>query len=118
MRRIGVAGLVVLLACGSGDGDLPQVELQPVVEKPAEFSYLCESGLTISASYPDTDSALVRYRESTLRMGIAIAASGARYVSDSLEWWTKSSGPGSEALLLKHLPDGSSGEVLETCLWQ
>ncbi|MFA7522861.1 MAG: MliC family protein [Halothiobacillaceae bacterium] len=78
-------------------------------------NYRCESGETIAATYPTTDSATVRYQGSSYNMEIAVSASGARYVGGGLEWWTKGSGPGSEGTLFRHLADGSSGEIIERC---
>ena len=36
-------------------------------------------------------------------------------VGDGLEWVTKGSGAGAEGILSRHLPDGASGELVETC---
>lgn len=83
---------------------------------PAETTtYACESGATIAASYPDTDSATIVYQEQQHRMQIAVSGSGARYVGDGLEWWTKGSGPGADGTLFEHLRDGTSGDALEHC---
>lgn len=77
--------------------------------------YSCESGDTVIASYPTTDTARVRYQERNHDMLIAVSASGARYVGGGLEWWTKGSGPGSEGMVLRHLDNGGSGEILDIC---
>ncbi len=79
------------------------------------YTYRCESGETISAAYPDTDSATVHYKQQRYAMRIAVSASGARYVGGGLEWWTKGSGPGAPGTLLRHLADGSSGDIVESC---
>ena len=78
-------------------------------------TYTCESGAEIVASYPSTETATIRYQGAQHEMAIAVSASGARYVGDGLEWWTKGSGSGSEGTLLEHLADGTSGDVLENC---
>lgn len=80
-----------------------------------EHAYQCESGQTIHATYPSPETASVRYQDRELDMIIAISASGARYVGHGLEWWTKGSGSSSEGMLLRHLANGSSGEILEIC---
>lgn len=49
-------------------------------------------------------------------MRIAVSGSGARYVSDGLEWWTKGSGAGAAGTLFRHLADGTSGEIIESCV--
>lgn len=77
--------------------------------------YQCESGETITAAYGSADTATVRYKTRTYVMQIAISASGARYVGDGFEWWTKSSGPGSEGMLFVHKADDTTGEIVERC---
>lgn len=67
------------------------------------------------ADYPHTDSAVVEYKSQQHRMHIEVSASGARYVSGSLEWWTKGSGPGSEGTLFVHNADGTTGDRIELC---
>lgn len=81
----------------------------------AAHSYNCESGESIVATYQPPDSAVVQYKGVTHNMAIAVSASGARYVGGELEWWTKGSGSGSEGTLFNHLPDGTSGERIESC---
>lgn len=78
-------------------------------------TYHCESGRTVRASYPSDSAAVVEYEGRTLRMTLAVSASGARYVGEGLEWWTKGSGPGSSGTLFRHLSDGTSGETVELC---
>lgn len=77
--------------------------------------YQCESGRTIWASYPTYSTAVVTYRGQTLRMRIAVSASGARYVGGGLEWWTKGHWSGYEGTLFRHRSDGRTGEILEQC---
>lgn len=79
------------------------------------YDYRCESGETIAATYPTTDSATVQYHGDTYNMQIAISASGARYVGGGLVWWTKGSGSGSEGTLYRQMADGSTGAVIESC---
>lgn len=78
-------------------------------------SYECRTGAQIQARYPDTDTALVGYRDQQYRMHIAVSADGARYVGDQYEWWTHGTGPGAEASLFEHARDGSTGALLQTC---
>lgn len=77
--------------------------------------YRCESGATISASYPTADTARIEYENRRYDLQIAVSGSGARYVGDELEWWTKGSGAGSEGLLFQHKADGTTGERIERC---
>ncbi|CBL46176.1 Hypothetical protein HDN1F_25930 [gamma proteobacterium HdN1] len=74
-------------------------------------TYRCESGETIAANYPTTDSATIQYKGHSHPMNIAISASGARYVGDGLEWWTK----GSDGTLSTLNADSTSGESIERC---
>lgn len=110
------ASILLVSACASS----PQgtVNAQTRVAAPSTSSvhnYRCESGETIAATYPSTDSATVRYKGSNYNMQIAVSGSGSRYVGGELEWWTKGSGPGSEGTLFRHLADGTSGEIIELC---
>lgn len=92
------------------------VSTPPVQEKALISAlYTCESGMKVVASYSDTDTATVHYQGRTYSLKNAVSASGARYVGDGIEWWTKGAGPGSSGLVLQHLTDGTSGQVLETC---
>lgn len=50
-----------------------------------------------------------------MRMGLTISASGARYVGNGLEWWTKGAGAGSEGTLFRHGNDGATEETFERC---
>lgn len=78
-------------------------------------NYRCESGETIVATYPATDTATVQYKGGTYNMQIAVSGSGSRYIGGGLEWWTKGLGPGSEGILLRHKADTTSGEIIERC---
>ena len=71
---------------------------------------------SITAEYSSTDTATVRYKTRTYTMQIAISGSGARYVGEGFERWTKSSGPGSEGTLFRHQADDTTGEILERCI--
>ncbi len=109
-----LASTLLVAACATSQrqGDRPAASSAAV---PVTHEYVCESGATIIASYPDTDSATVDYQDTTYRMQIAVSASGARYVGGGLEWWTKGSGPGSQGTLYRHSADGTSGKALESC---
>lgn len=79
------------------------------------YRYHCESGQDVSASYPDTETAIVTIAGQQHRMAIAVSASGSRYVGDGLEWWTKGSGSGAEATLFQHAADGTTGDRIDLC---
>ncbi len=91
------------------------VSTEPAVDPSAQVVYQCESGQTVQASYPTNDTATVEYDGQTLPMTIAVSGSGARYVGDELEWWTKGSGPGSEGTLFRHNGDDTTGDLVEQC---
>ncbi|VUZ25242.1 Uncharacterised protein [uncultured Comamonas sp.] len=99
---------LLVVACGS---------TPPAAQEEAVTSalYTCESGVKIVASYSDTDTATVHYQGRTYSLKNAVSASGARYVGDGIEWWTKGAGRGASGSVLQHLADGTSGAVLETC---
>lgn len=102
-----LASALLLAACGSA----PQND----ASTQAVHNYQCESGQTVDATYSSSDTATIDYKGSAYSMEIAVSASGARYVGDDLEWWTKGSGPGAEGTLRHHLDDGTSGGIIESC---
>ena len=89
---------------------------KPATAKPGADSerYACENGKTVEvvAQDPDREQIRVRYRNQWQTMKPAISASGSRYVGKTLEWWTKGETEGS---LLRHLGDGSSGDLVTRC---
>lgn len=105
---------LLVTACGTSQQQDTQTSASDTAA-PMTYHYVCESGETITASYPDTDSAEVHYQGSTYDMKIAVSGSGARYVGGGLEWWTKGSGPGSHGTLFQHKADDTSGKRLESC---
>lgn len=82
----------------------------------ASFVYRCESGRIIEATYRADDTAAVRYAEQTHLMHVAVSGSGARYVGDGLEWWTKGTGAGAPGTLFRHRADDTMGAVIESCV--
>src|SRR5690606_1370824 len=120
MKIIGslaVSSIFLLSACASypeGQEDARASAVAP--SRSAVHSYRCESGETIAATYPSTDSATVQYKGSTYNMQIAVSGSGARYVGGELEWWTKGSGTGSEGTIFRHNADGTTGDSVEVCI--
>ena len=82
----------------------------------ASYSYVCDSGNTVIARYPSDSTAIVRYLGATYKMQIAVSASGARYVGNGMQWWTKGSGAGSHGTMFKHNADTTAGQRLESCI--
>ena len=109
---LALTAVLLVAACSKTPVENAQA---PAAQDPSVHSYVCKSGETVLAGYPSTETATIAYKDRTHDLQIAVSASGARYVGDGFEWWTKGSGAGSEATLLRHLPDGTSGEVLESC---
>ena len=53
------------------------------------LTYRCEDGRTLRAAYPDSETAILEVAGGTHRLSVARSASGARYVGDGWQWWTK-----------------------------
>ena len=115
LAPIALASLLLVSACASSVPNKAAPQPASVASTSAVHQYRCASGETIVASYPSTDSATVQYKSRKHAMKIAVSGSGARYVGDGLEWWTKGSGRGSEGTLFRHMADGKSGTVMENC---
>ena len=110
------ASMLVVSACAGAPQDTAEGQATaPSASAASVHNYRCDSGETIAATYASTDSATVEYKGSKHEMEIAVSGSGARYVGNDLEWWTKGSGAGSEGTLFRHMADGTSGEIVETC---
>ena len=82
---IGLAALLGLAACNK------PAEQAKAPQAPAAnpTTYACDDGRSLKASYPDADTAVVELGGRTHTLKIAVSASGARYVGDGLQWWTK-----------------------------
>lgn len=108
----------ILLVAACANAPSEQADDRASAATPPAFSgqsYHCESGEVIVASFPSTDSAKVQYKGNSYTLRIAVSGSGARYVGDGLEWWTKGTGAGAEGALFRHMADGTSGEIIEQC---
>lgn len=104
--------MLLIIGLGACTLQYPPQEPYTATEK---NTYLCQSGAIIEVSYPDLDTAILQYQDKTYYLQIAVSASGARYIGQDLEWWTKGSGPGSSGSLFTNDPDQ---EILESCLAQ
>jgi membrane-bound inhibitor of C-type lysozyme len=84
--NVPLAALLLLLAsCAS----TPAPPMDAKKSPPPWISFACSDGQMVQASYPDTDTALIRIRSRTFALHIAISGSGARYTGDGWQWWTK-----------------------------
>lgn len=108
---IAVISLTLVTACAT-----PQQRDEVIFESSSSHHYLCKSGAKIGVSYPSSDLATLIYQGQAHLMQIAVSGSGARYLGDNLEWWTKGAGLGSQGTLLERFADGTSGEISERCV--
>jgi membrane-bound inhibitor of C-type lysozyme len=85
MRR--AAALLLTLALAACSNPAPA----PVAEPPAQAwkIYVCEDGRIVQALYPDSKTARVRTPDGEHTLQVARSGSGARYVGEGLQWWTK-----------------------------
>lgn len=115
-----VSVLALAAAACSPEAEAPPA---PVAPSPAPataaappISYACESGQSVTVSYPDASTAQVSYKGQTYSLRTAQAASGARYAGSGVEWWTANR-DGTESATLSRLgPNEEVGSaVLERC---
>jgi membrane-bound inhibitor of C-type lysozyme len=86
IRRITVVGLaLVLIGCASAPAQQPAVASHAA----SWISYVCDDGQIVQASYPDANTAWVKVKGQMHTLHVAISGSGARYIGDGWQWWTK-----------------------------
>lgn len=103
-------------ACGRDAESVPPPTdpVPPIADAaPVTARYVCDSGLTIGAAYPDPESAQVTWRDQIRVLRSAPIPSGARYIDEAVEW-TLSARDGVETGVLSRV-GSAGGEVLETC---
>lgn len=92
-----VAALLGLAACNK-PAEQAKAPEAPAAAAPAATpaqaaatptTYACDDGRSVKASYPDADTAVVELDGKTHTLKVAVSASGARYVGEGLQWWTK-----------------------------
>lgn len=85
-----IAGLALLTACKPPaqpvESHAPPVAVPPAVKT---TRYYCDDGRTVLASYPTRDRAELTIAAARLKLAVAKSGSGARYVGDGAQWWTK-----------------------------
>lgn len=120
IRPLCIAGLAVLAlaACDQNKTEAPRPAPTPdaLTKTPAApgaegetIAYACADGQALKARYPDDKTAVVEYGGQTRTLTVAVSASGARYVGEGLQWWTKGMTEGRVAPL-KPGEDVASGE--------
>lgn len=78
-----IAFAFALSGCGS-TGD------HRITNKASEWMrYVCSDGNLVQAKYPDAQTAIVQFHDGTHILHVAISGSGARYIGDGWQWWTK-----------------------------
>ena len=81
--------LLPLAACSDPPGAAPAAKPETKTVAMAWVRYVCEDGRSLSALYPDSETAQLKLGETTHLLRIARSASGARYTGDALQWWIK-----------------------------
>ncbi|WP_176695955.1 MliC family protein [Phenylobacterium immobile] len=61
--------------------------------------YGCLDGKTLRAAYPDSDTAVLMVEGRKLTLKVARSGSGARYVGEGVQWWTKGMTEGTLSVL-------------------
>ncbi|MNY41327.1 Membrane-bound lysozyme-inhibitor of c-type lysozyme [compost metagenome] len=74
----------------------PEVSVHNVV-------YRCEDGRQVAARY-DGQRAFLSFSDRSLTLNLHPSASGARYVGDGMQWWTR----GMDQARLASLPEGET----------
>lgn len=86
MLRAALPAMLLLAACSNAT---PGPEPDPAEAGSKWTIYVCEDGRIVQALYPDSHTARVRVPEGERELKIALSGSGARYVGQGLQWWTK-----------------------------
>lgn len=95
MQRTALILLAVLLAgCDAAENTTVSnlVEANAVVAAPdtgTGTEYRCTDGQVVRVVYSDPETLTLHYAGKAIAMKSAVSASGARYVGDSWQWWTK-----------------------------
>ncbi|MEO8925792.1 MAG: MliC family protein [Caulobacteraceae bacterium] len=79
----------------------------------AAIVYVCPDGQSVRATYPDTRTAVIKYRGVTHTLKTAVSADGARYIGEGLQWWTKGMTHGTLAALT---PDETYATPSQDCV--
>ncbi len=67
----------------------PAAAQGPVNPDAGVTTYSCVDGSSIVAGYPDSQTAVVTYKDHAYTLKRRPSASGARYTGYGLQWWTK-----------------------------
>ena len=83
---VGAAAVVALAGCNR---DPAKAIDAGAPAEPTFTTYACEDGRTVRAAYPDPATAIVDVDGAERTLRVAISASGARYIGEGVQWWTK-----------------------------
>jgi len=61
----------------------------PVNPDPGVIRYACAGGETVTAGYPDHETAVVTYKDHAYTLNRVRSADGARYTGYGLQWWVR-----------------------------
>lgn len=88
---VAILAALVLAACEQGpvSGDVAAGGGQSDAVAADVILYACPDGSTVEARYPTPDRAEIIHDGQEINMVIAVSASGARYVGEGWQWWTK-----------------------------
>jgi membrane-bound inhibitor of C-type lysozyme len=89
MRSLLLIPVLALAACSQPPTPSAAPKPEPKTVAMAWVHYVCEDGRTVSALYPDQETAQLRLGGTAHTLRIARSGSGARYTGDALQWWTK-----------------------------
>jgi membrane-bound inhibitor of C-type lysozyme len=90
MRHAYLIALAGLAACQSPTAPTKAAAPAAIVVKASPTTtYGCLDGNTVRAAYPDSDTAVLTLEGRTLTLKVARSGSGARYVGEGVQWWTK-----------------------------
>ena len=107
-------------ACGDAATTASNVSAAaPDVSSPAPAGgtplvYACDGGASVTARYPDADTAVVTYAGRDTTLLVAPSGSGVRYVGGEYEWLTATR-DGQQQGLLSRVAAGRDPEVIERC---
>lgn len=100
MRYLPLIPFVALAACQQQTAS-PPAQSPPATAPAAATTYACLDGRTLRVAYPDPNTARLDLGGRDVTLTVARSGSGARYVGEGLQWWTKGMTEGTLSVLAK-----------------